>query len=249
LYQRDWVTTIISIIAIVGLLVASVLFVIDAVHLRTESAFITGSFTSRITFSTKKTKTSSEIQLSAQAPHLAKPVLRAGLRAYHHAEQHHQVKRPILAIVDMALPSSEKRLWVFNMRTHKLVQHVLVAHGKASGTLYARYFSNRINSDATSIGVYQTGKAFVGNDGLSMRLHGLEAGFNSNAYQRDIVLHGAAYVSAAFVKRYHRLGRSWGCPAVSLTKIKSLVKTLQNGALFMIYYPQKAWLQRSAYLH
>ena len=145
-------------------------------------------------------------------------MLQAGLTAYQYAELHHIVHQPYLAIIDMVLPSSAKRLWVFDLHTRQLMLHDLVAHGKGSGVVYATHFSNEVNSDATSIGVYRTGKAYVGNDGLSLRLYGLEPGFNDNAYQRDIVIHGAAYVSEVFVKQYHRTGRSWGCPAVSLHK-------------------------------
>ena len=82
-------------------------------------------------------------------------------------------------------------------------------------------FSNKDNSLATSLGVYITGKPYYGSNGLSLRLYGKEQGFNNNAYARDIVLHGASYVSQHFITAYHRLGRSWGCPAVSLAKVKT----------------------------
>ncbi len=250
MYQQDKVTFSISLLTIVALLVATIFFFIDGMNQAEQPLTVmTSGFNANATIVTARNQTALTVQLEKQAPHLPTLALQAGLQAYQYAEQHHQVKQPYLAIADMAQPSSEKRLWVFDMRAHKLVQHDLVAHGKTSGVLYAKHFSNEQNSDATSIGVYETSQSFVGNDGLSLRLKGLEPGFNANAYQRDIVFHGASYVSKAFVKQYHRLGRSWGCPAVSLSKIKSLVHLLHNGALLMIYYPQKAWLQHSKFLH
>ena len=188
------------------------------------------------------------MRLQQQAPQLPLAALQSGLSAYHYAMQHHLLLRHRLAIVDMYLASSKKRLWVFDMDKQQLLFHTLVAHGKHSGALYARHFSNQINSEATSLGVYITGKSYYGHDGLALRLHGEDKGFNNNAYTRAIVLHGARYVSQNFVHSYHRLGRSWGCPAVALQEIKPMVQVLRQGALFMIYYPQADWLQHSRFL-
>ena len=189
-----------------------------------------------------------EMQLHRQTPQLPLSILKAGLKAYQYSIQHNLLKRHRLAIADMSLGSNKKRLWIFDMDKQQLLFHTLVAHGKNSGDLYARHFSNQNNSKATSLGIYITGKPYYGNDGLSLRLYGEDKGFNNNAYARDIVLHGASYVSQAFVHSYHRLGRSWGCPAVSLQKVKPIIHAIKQGALLMIYYPQANWLQHSRFL-
>ena len=189
-----------------------------------------------------------ERRLHQQAPQLPLTALRSGLKAYQYAAKHHLLHQHHLAIADMKLASNKKRLWIFDMNKQQLIFHTLVAHGKNSGALYANHFSNRPDSLATSLGVYITGKPYYGNDGLSLRLYGKDKGFNNNAYTRDIVLHGARYVSQTFVDTYHRLGRSWGCPAVSLQQVKPIIHTLEEGALFMIYYPQRNWLQHSQFL-
>ena len=188
------------------------------------------------------------MQLHQQAPQLPLSALRSGVKAYQYANTHHLLQQHRLAIADMALSSRQKRLWIFDMDKKKLLFNTLVAHGKNSGGLYADHFSNKDNSLATSLGVYITGKPYYGSNGLSLRLYGKEQGFNNNAYARDIVLHGASYVSQHFIAAYHRLGRSWGCPAVSLTKVKPIIHTIEQGALFMIYYPQKNWLEHSQFL-
>lgn len=187
-------------------------------------------------------------QLHRQAPQLPLSALRTGVKAYQYASTHHLLHQHRLAIADMALSSKQKRLWIFDMDKKTLLFNTLVAHGKNSGGLYADHFSNQDNSLATSLGVYITGKPYYGNDGLSLRLYGKDKGFNNNAYIRNIVLHGASYVSQHFIETYHRLGRSWGCPAVSLAKVKPIIHAIEQGALFMIYFPQKKWLEHSRFL-
>jgi hypothetical protein len=186
--------------------------------------------------------------LHQQAPYLPTSALQTAVKAYQYGLAHGEVKNPHLAVADMQLNSAQKRLWVFDMQHEKLLYRTLVAQGRTTGLLNATYFSNKVNSHATSLGVYITQQNYIGHHGLSLRLQGMDAGFNSNAYQRDIVLHAASYVSQKFVNTYHRLGRSWGCPAVSEQLIKPLVNTLKDGAMLMVYYPQKQWLNSSKFL-
>jgi hypothetical protein len=108
----------------------------------------------------------------------------------------------ILTIIDYSLPSSEKRLWVFDLKEKKLLFHTYVSHGIKSGTLLSNYFSNKYNSKASSIGVYKTNKTYYGRDGLSLRLDGLDSGFNDNASNRYVVMHGGWYVNEPFIKKY-----------------------------------------------
>lgn len=188
-------------------------------------------------------------KLHAQAPSLPIQVLKDSLHAYYYGLEKGDVKNHELAIVDMSLPSSQKRMWVFNMDTNMVMFHIYAAHAEATGGLYAKFFSNALNSKETSLGVYVTGKEYFGHHGLSLYLYGMEPGFNNNAAKRDVVIHGASYVSKLFIHEHHRLGRSWGCIAVNFDVVKPLVKTLKDGSLLIIYYPKQAWLQHSQFLN
>jgi hypothetical protein len=138
-----------------------------------------------------------------------------------------------ITMIDFSLPSIEKRLFLLNLETGS-VRKFWVAHGRASGGLFARSFSNVDNSKKSSLGMYITGGTYVGKHGRSMYLYGLDR-TNSNAYSRDIVVHGAPYVSAAFIRQSGYLGRSWGCPAVSNSVIQPLMKLTQKGSLMYIF--------------
>ena len=155
----------------------------------------------------------------------------------------------ILTIIDYSLPSSEKRLWVFDLNSKQLLFHTYVSHGIKSGTLLTNNFSNKYNSKASSIGVYTTEKTYYGRDGLSLRLEGLESGFNDNASNRSVVMHGGWYVEENFIKKYGRAGRSWGCPALPLDLYQPIINTIKDKSLFVVYYPSDNWFAKSKYLN
>ncbi|MCI1189761.1 murein L,D-transpeptidase catalytic domain family protein [Hymenobacter sp. DH14] len=139
-----------------------------------------------------------------------------------------------LAVIDFDLPSSEKRFWVLDLATNQVLYRSLVAHGNNSGQLDATQFSNTNGSNASSLGFYVTGSEYVGKHGRSLRLNGLDPGFNDQAAARAIVVHGAGYVSEDFIKQNGRLGRSQGCPALPLDLYAPIIDTLKGGAgLFM----------------
>ncbi len=186
--------------------------------------------------------------LKKQAPALNEKVLRLAVTAYHKARKLGLDDKKILTIINYDLRSARPRLWVFNMVTKKLKFRALVAHGKNSGMYRVRRVSDRTNSLESSIGVFLTGKSYYGHDGLSLRLKGLDKGFNDNAYRRNIVMHGAWYVSQSFARRYDRLGRSYGCFAVSKKMIRPLVRSLKEGTLLFAYYPDQRWLENSRFL-
>ena len=83
---------------------------------------------------------------------------------------------------------------------------------------------------------------------MSLRLDGLEPGFNDHARERAIVLHGADYVNTQIVAAQGRLGRSWGCPAVRPEIARELIDAIKDGSLVVAYYPDADWLARSAFL-
>lgn len=154
-------------------------------------------------------------------------------------------KKEVLAIVDFRISSTKKRLWVIDMAAGKTLHHTLVSHGQQTGYEYAKNFSNIPSSHQSSIGFYVTDQTYYGKHGLSLRLQGVEKGFNHKAYQRAIVMHGANYVSADFIQRHGRLGRSYGCPAVPQGEHKPIIQALKDQACLLIYYPDQKYERES----
>lgn len=140
----------------------------------------------------------------------------------------------ILAIADMTRPSTEKRLFIIDLKEHKLLLRTWVAHGKNSGELYCEHVSNRSGSLQTSKGLYRVGEKIISpKHGEALLLQGLDPGVNSAALQREIIIHGADYVSADFIAQHGRLGRSFGCPAVSREVMPQVVQLLEGELLYV----------------
>jgi hypothetical protein len=187
--------------------------------------------------------------LHHEAPNLNQLVINKVLMTLKCASQYNVDHNNILTIIDYSLPSNEKRLWVFDLQQKKLLFHTYVSHGIKSGALLSNYFSNKYNSKASSIGVYQTEQAYYGRDGLSLRLDGLDANFNDNASNRSVVMHSGWYVEERFIKKYGRPGRSWGCPALPLSDSKEIINIIKDKSLMVIYYPSDAWFAKSKFLN
>lgn len=147
------------------------------------------------------------------------------------------VGKDFLTIVDYSLPSTEKRLWIIDTKENKIVMNSLVAHGKNSGQNYATSFSNKNESNKSSLGFFVTGETYNGKHGLSLRLDGLERGVNDGARNRSIVMHAADYVSDAFAKVHHRLGLSHGCPALPANLSAKIIATIKGKSCLFIYHP------------
>ena len=188
------------------------------------------------------------IHLSQQAPELNKKALALALRAYNKAFSKGEVKRPILTIIDYSLPSSKQRMWVFDLQKERLLMHTHVAHGKNSGMDIPRHFSNANSSKETSLGTFVTQDTYIGSNGYSLNLKGLEHGFNDGALSRRVVVHGAAYVEPDFIKKVGRAGRSWGCPAVAKHLASSLINTIKGGSVLFAYYPDYNYLNHSGFV-
>lgn len=187
--------------------------------------------------------------LLRQAPGLHAKALRLALDASGSAGQRGLVRRQnLLTVIDYSIPSSQPRLFVFDLAARKLLFRELVAHGKNSGGDVTNYFSNSPGSLASSLGLFVTEDTYVGTNGYSLRLRGLEEGVNDMAWDRAIVMHGAYYVSREAIRVLGRLGRSWGCPAVSSTVAHKLIDTIRGGSAIFAYYPDKSWLASSAFL-
>lgn len=150
-----------------------------------------------------------------------------------------------LAVIDYSRPSTEPRLWVFDLNKPSLLFFEHVAHGRDSGANFAQSFSNGDGSRQTSLGLFRTAETYIGHNGYSLRLDGLEAGINDHARARAIVMHGAAYVDPLQARRQGRLGRSFGCPALRPVVAKPLIDSIREGQLLFAWYPQPSWTQTS----
>lgn len=179
----------------------------------------------------------------------AYPVFRKALVGYLNLLNQGKLAREnILTIIDFSLPSVDKRLWIIDLESKKVLFHDLVAHGKNSGDNMATKFSNIRNSNMSSLGFYVTAHKYIGKHGLSLRLSGQEAGYNDMAMERAVVMHGADYVNPEICKSMGRLGRSFGCPAVSKAIYKEVIETVADGSCLFIYYPDEGYLQNSLFL-
>ena len=159
------------------------------------------------------------------------------------------LKKDIITVIDFSLPSTAKRLWIIDLNTKKVLFNDYVAHGRNSGDDMAASFSNISGSYMSSIGFYITAETYHGKHGLSLRLEGMDEDFNSNARNRAIVMHGADYVSADFIKQHGRLGRSLGCPSVSMDIHEQVIDTIKDGSTLFIYFPDPAFVEKSRLLN
>lgn len=174
--------------------------------------------------------------------------LHTSLVAYSNALRMGLDHKPYLTIIDFSKPSTQKRLWVINLKTNQTLFNTFVSHGKNSGGVDATSFSNRPGSLKSSIGVYVTADTYFGKNGYSLRLRGLDRGFNDNAFDRDIVMHGAKYVNTGSMGGYGSVGRSWGCPAVNPALAKPIIDTIKGDSVIVAYYPDHSWLTHSQFL-
>ncbi|HEV8239294.1 MAG TPA: murein L,D-transpeptidase catalytic domain family protein [Thermoanaerobaculia bacterium] len=188
-------------------------------------------------------------RLAANAPGLKRDVLRLALAARDTAAHEGLCKKEeLLTVIDYSLPSTTKRLWVFDVKSGKVLFNELVAHGKNTGDNYARRFSNDDGSLQTSLGLFRTAGTYIGGNGYSLKLAGLEPGFNDKAERRSVVMHGAPYVSESFAAAHGRIGRSWGCPALSQQIAGKVIDTIKGGSLVFSYFPDHDWLQHSKFV-
>lgn len=158
-------------------------------------------------------------------------------------------KKNIVTIADFSKPSTQKRLYVIDINTGKILFNTWVAHGRNSGTEYANQFSNSPESHQSSLGFYTTLDTYMGGHGYSLRLKGCEEGINDKAYERAIVIHAADYVSNRFISSRGALGRSYGCPALPADLSKKIIDVIKNGSCLFIYHPTKKYCSQSKILN
>lgn len=155
----------------------------------------------------------------------------------------------IITIVDFSRPSSQKRLFIIDLAEQRLLYNTYVAHGQKSGKEFARSFSNRPESNQSSLGFYVTQGTYMGGNGYSLKLEGMERGINDKAADRAIVMHGAPYVNESLVNSQGYIGRSWGCPAVPEKLNRPIIETIKNGSCLFIYAEKADYFKRSQILN
>ena len=176
-------------------------------------------------------------------------VFNYALKGYLNLRDQNQLeKEDILSIIDYSKHSKEKRFWIFDLSNRLLLFNEWVSHGKYTGNATATTFSNIVSSKQSSLGFFVTGYTYSGKHKYSLKLYGVEPSYNSNAFKRGIVIHGADYVSEDFINRHERLGRSYGCPAVRQEIKEPLITTIKDGSCLFSYYPSADYLTSSALL-
>lgn len=181
---------------------------------------------------------------------LSKEAFDHAWKGYQHLVKKKMVSRSnYLTICDFSQSSKRKRLYVIDIDNRKLITNTYVAHGKNSGAEYANNFSNKPESLQSSLGFYITANTYTGKHGLSLRINGVDPGYNDKALMRTIVIHGADYVNESRVVNGGYMGRSWGCPAVPKKEATDIITTIKNGTCLFIYHPGKNYLLGSKILN
>lgn len=190
----------------------------------------------------------SELELEQKG--LNKQAFEYAYKGYLKLVRKHIIKRTdLLTICDFSQSSSKKRLYVIDLDSNEVVINTYVAHGRNSGAEYATRFSNKPSSLQSSLGFYITQNTYFGEHGLSLKVAGLEAGFNDKAYRRAIVIHGADYIGNKWLNNNNYMGRSFGCPAVPEKEKVEIINTIKNGSCLFIYHPTKNYLKGSRILN
>lgn len=200
---------------------------------------------------TENTSIAQQAKVFSQEDKKLRPeVVQLALKAYDAAQQQGvQIKKPILTVIDYSLASNVKRLWVLDLQTQRILFNSLVAHGKYTGDSRAYNFSDNMGSLQSSLGVFLTKEPYIGHDGYTLKIAGLENGFNANAEARRIVIHGAWYASEQVAQLSGQIGRSWGCPAVEPKMAEPIIDTIKGGSIVFSYYPNKTWLSNSKFIN
>ena len=190
----------------------------------------------------------SKLELSSKG--LSQEAYDYAVKGYSHLKEIGKIsKGDVLTIVDFSRPSNEKRLYVIDVEEEKVLFNTYVAHGRGSGEKMANRFSNVPESFQSSLGFYSTSSTYQGKHGYSLKLSGLEPGFNNLAEHRAIVIHSADYVSEGFIRTKGYLGRSWGCPALPAKLNKPIIDEIKNGSCLFIYSPNQKYLRQSKILN
>ncbi|MGZ3789281.1 MAG: murein L,D-transpeptidase catalytic domain-containing protein [Bacteriovorax sp.] len=167
----------------------------------------------------------------------------------------------VFAIADYTVDSDEQRLFLIDRATGE-ISKMAVAHGRYKAGFFnlrpdefkntikeIKYYSNTVNSMASSSGFFIAGQDHLGEKfGRSLVIHGLEMGINDNACERDVVIHKHFLMTK---HKAHML--SSGCLMVSPSIVDHVITLLRGeadedmilqkgGSLVFIYGPrEEAW--------
>jgi len=189
-------------------------------------------------------------EFDLQEAGLSKKAFEYALKGYYYLlERHWLNKTNVLSIVDMSQSSRSKRLYVLDLDQKKVLINTYVAHGRNSGGEFAQSFSNNPSSHKSSLGFYITQGTYYGNNGLSLRIRGMERGFNDRAGGRNVVVHGSQYVGPDFLEMNKFCGRSYGCPAVPADECETIIDLIKEGSVLFIYHPTKKYTSKSKILN
>jgi hypothetical protein len=154
----------------------------------------------------------------------------------------------LFTIIDFTKPSTQKRFYTLDMNTLTVKFYTYVSHGRNTGENVAQSFSNTVHSNQSSLGFYVTAETYIGSKGYSLKLDGMDAGYNDNMRERAVVMHDADYVSESWIRRYGRLGRSQGCPALPKEISKEVIDAIKGHTAIFAYYDDINYLTSSRYL-
>jgi len=192
-------------------------------------------------------RTASIIRSIEQNSDIDPRAFRLALQGYFNLKRQGLIRREgIITLIDFDKPSDCKRLFIIDIDNGTVLQSAFVAHGKGSGEVTASQFSNKPGSNKSSLGFYLTENTYTGRNGYSLVLRGLEQGINDKAESRSIVIHGADYVSEEYIRRNGRLGRSQGCPAVSMDIYQEVIDLIKDGSCLFIYHKAQDYAFRSS---
>jgi hypothetical protein len=199
----------------------------------------------------KERRDDSYTELNLSEIGLSRDVYNLAIKGLSKLDANGKIQNPtILTIADYSQSSNKKRLYVIDLKNKKLLFNTYVAHGRNTGEEYAKSFSNKEGSYKSSLGFYVTEKPITGaHTGYSLLLCGVEKGFNDNAEKREIIIHAADYATETFIKKYGRLGRSYGCPALPPELNKAIIETIKEGTCLFIYNPDNNYLCSSVLLN
>lgn len=150
-------------------------------------------------------------------------------------------------LIDYSIHSGKKRMFVWDFEKSQITERYLVSHGAGKLTTASDeskqnpVFSNQPNSHCSSLGKYLIAKKKVYSPSFKEKylLYGQDA-TNSNALQRDVVLHPWDIIPDT--DPYPQgVPESWGCPAVSpsvFEKIDKKIQTTSQNVLLWVIYPK-----------
>lgn len=177
-------------------------------------------------------------------------VFRYGMIGFFSLKQEGRLQeKNLLSIIDFTQSSCNKRFYTIDLDNQEVIYHTYVSHGRNTGQDKATSFSNEPGSNKSSLGFYVTAETYSGSKGFSLRLEGMEKGFNENLRKRAVVMHGADYVSEDWIKSYGRLGRSQGCPALPQNMTSTVINTIKDRTAIFAFYDDSKYLTASDYVN